>query len=436
MGLWLSVPAKALVQLSTLSFPLSVVLTGSIVIFYTAFGGMRAMVTVDMVQILIISVSVVSVIVKGTVRLGGFDSVFEQNQVAGRTYFDFDPNPFTDKATTWTILIGNSIFWTMTYTTSQSVLNRYQPSSDLKKAQKIIWLQIPFMGFMTIACVYFGLVIYASYRKCDPYLVQRVESVEGFVPLYVSDITGHVPGFVGIFMTGVFSGSLSSVASSINGLATVANEHFIKNIIHKKFTGKANKMFLRGLSIVFGIFALPFTFLAQYLDNSLRARIMLSNAFGCPVFGLHLLGLLNPRCEPVGAVVGFITGTLVGVYMMVTHLISHTSTGAAGVSVENCPEYFCEKVGNKMNDSSCLAKDYDSVFAYRPTPTASTFTEELWPLKFSYQLGGLASLFTTVAVGSLTSLCFKMDVEMRNKNKKYLAVFLQKTVTEEANNDV
>ena len=436
MGLWLSVPAKALVQLSTLSFPLSVVLTGSIVIFYTAFGGMRAMVTVDMVQILIITVSVVSVIVKGTVRLGGFDSVFEQNQVAGRSYFDFDPNPFTEKATTWTILIGNSIFWTMTYSTSQSVLNRYQPSSDLKKAQKIIWLQVPFMSFMTFACTYFGLVIYASYRKCDPYLVRRVGSVEGFVPLYVSDITGHVPGFLGIFMTGVFSGSLSSVASSINGLATVANEHFIKKIIHKKFTGKANKIFLRGLSIFVGILVLPFTFLAQYLDNSLRARIMLSNAFGCPVFGLHLLGLLNPRCEPKGAIVGLVAGTLMGIYMMSAHFIVHRSTGAAGVSVENCPEYFCERVGNKLNDSACLNHDYLAVNPSRPTPTASTFTEEQWPMKFSYQLGGLASLFTTVLVGSLTSLCFKMDEEMKNKNKKYLAVFLQKSATEETSNDL
>ena len=391
MGLWMSVPARALVQLSGLPFSVSVIIASTVVIFYTAFGGMRAIIFADIIQILVMSFSVVSVIVKGTVRLGGIRSVYQLNNVANRKYFEWDPNPFTEKATTWTILIGNCVYWTMTYATSQSVLNRYQPASDLSKAQRILWLQIPLMTVFYFMCLYFGLVIYASYRKCDPFLTERVSSSEGFVPLFVGDIGGHMPGFAGTFMTGVFSGSLSSVASVLNGLATVVDEHIIQIFYHHHFSLKGLKLFLRFVAVAIGIMIIPIAFATQYVDSSLKLRIILANTFSVPTFGIYLLGLFNRRAEPKGALIGLIFGTLVGIWLMIAHYLEIRSTFAPGVSVELCPEFYCQQVGIKKNESACMSGHYDWVDPDTPQPTSSPFTDNRWWFKFSHQLGGFAT---------------------------------------------
>lgn len=48
------------------------------------------------------------------------------------------------------------------------------------------------------------------------------------MPLYVVDTLKHMPGLAGLFVAGIFSGSLSTVSSAVNSLAAVTLEDYIK----------------------------------------------------------------------------------------------------------------------------------------------------------------------------------------------------------------
>ena len=48
------------------------------------------------------------------------------------------------------------------------------------------------------------------------------------LPIYVVQYAGRAPGVTGLFVAGVFSGSLSTVSSSLNSLAAVTISDYIQ----------------------------------------------------------------------------------------------------------------------------------------------------------------------------------------------------------------
>jgi len=48
------------------------------------------------------------------------------------------------------------------------------------------------------------------------------------MPIYVVDSLKNMPGLAGLFVAGIFSGSLSTVSSAVNSLAAVTLEDYVK----------------------------------------------------------------------------------------------------------------------------------------------------------------------------------------------------------------
>ena len=57
------------------------------------------------------------------------------------------------------------------------------------------------------------------------------------LPLFVTDTMGGYLGLSGLFVAGIFSGSLSTVSSAINSLAAVTLEDYVKPCIAVKKVG-------------------------------------------------------------------------------------------------------------------------------------------------------------------------------------------------------
>ena len=72
-----------------------------------------------------------------------------------------------------------------------------------------------------------GLVLYTVYADCDPITARQVRTKDQVLPLLVLHVAGDVPGLPGLFMAGVFSGSLSSVSTGLNSLAAIALRDFV-----------------------------------------------------------------------------------------------------------------------------------------------------------------------------------------------------------------
>ena len=66
---------------------------------------------------------------------------------------------------------------------------------------------------------------------------QTTNCLRQLLPLFVTDTMGGYPGLSGLFVAGIFSGSLSTVSSAINSLAAVTLEDYVKPCIAVKKVG-------------------------------------------------------------------------------------------------------------------------------------------------------------------------------------------------------
>ena len=93
--------------------------------------------------------------------------------------------------------------------------------------------------------------------------------------MFVVDTMIDKPGLAGLFITGIFSGSLSSVSSAINSLAAVTLEDYIKPFVLIK--ADSETLILKILALAYGLGCIIFTFLVEFLGPGvLQVKIYFS----------------------------------------------------------------------------------------------------------------------------------------------------------------
>jgi sodium-coupled monocarboxylate transporter 8/12 len=87
MGVVLYAPALALAAVSGLHIDVSILAVGFSCTFYSALGGMKAVLVTDLLQGLLMLVAVFAVVVDGVIYAGGFGNVWEKARQGGRIDF-------------------------------------------------------------------------------------------------------------------------------------------------------------------------------------------------------------------------------------------------------------------------------------------------------------------------------------------------------------
>lgn len=104
---------------------------------------------------------------------------------------------------------------------------------DLKGSRLALLLNWPFVTGLSLMVSYSGLALYAVYKDCDPVASGEITSNDQIMSYFVATRMSKVPGFVGFFVAGIFSASLSTVSALLNSLAAVALEDYIKPLFSK-----------------------------------------------------------------------------------------------------------------------------------------------------------------------------------------------------------
>lgn len=124
MGIWLNTPNLILTSFTVITNEIGLLLTVLIVVVYTSLGGMQVMQKMERNQLAIMLFSLASVISKGIAEVGGVFKIVEENQQTGRLAINYDPSPFTNRHTLWSILSVNTFTWATVYSIQQTTLNR------------------------------------------------------------------------------------------------------------------------------------------------------------------------------------------------------------------------------------------------------------------------------------------------------------------------
>nr|XP_016849224.1 PREDICTED: LOW QUALITY PROTEIN: sodium-coupled monocarboxylate transporter 1 [Anolis carolinensis] len=306
-GIVIYAPALALNQVTGMDLWGAVVATGVVCTFYCTLGGLKAVVWTDVFQVGIMIAGFSAVIIRAIVVQGGIGRILNDSYHGGRlNFWNFSPDPL-QRHTFWTIVVGGTFTWLGIYGVSQSQVQRYIACKTRFQAKLSLYINL--LGLWAILCcaVLCGLAMYSIYKECDPWTATCVSAPDQLMPYLVLDILKKYPGMPGLFVASAYSGTLSTVSSSINALAAVTVEDLIKPYF-KSLTEKQLSWISKGMSLFYGGVCIAMAALASLLGGLLQAALSIFGMVGGPLLGLFSLGILCPFANPWGAFVGLICG--------------------------------------------------------------------------------------------------------------------------------
>ncbi|XP_078690601.1 sodium-dependent multivitamin transporter-like isoform X2 [Branchiostoma floridae x Branchiostoma belcheri] len=325
-------PALALETVTKFAVWKTVLIAGIVCTIYTSLGGMKAVIYTDVFNFCVLFVSLVTIVVMGTVRAGGIGRVWEINANHSHlNFFDFDGDP-TTRLSFWSLVIGGAFTTLPMWAVSQTSVQRFLTAKSLQEARRSVWINLPGNIVMVTLVAFSGMVLFAFYNAIDAkgqetHPTPNYTSPDQILVYFVSEEFGSIPGIQGLFVSCLFSGTLSVAASGFNALATVTLVDIIRPIRNRRrLTSSSGSTagqeardtwISRGLSLFYGGLAIAMAFVASQIGSLIKATNSIFGALGGPMLGLFTLGIFFPSANTGGALTGFTGGMSVAFWMAI-----------------------------------------------------------------------------------------------------------------------
>ncbi|XP_052892482.1 sodium-coupled monocarboxylate transporter 1-like [Anopheles moucheti] len=304
------VPALAFNQVTGFNLYVIGAIVCVVCIFYTLLGGIKAVVFTDAWQVVVMFVSVVVVVIIGTIALGGPGVIWDRSIDGGRIdFFNFNPSMY-ERQTFWAVLIGGFFYWTSYNAVNQTMVQRYMSLPNLRTAKISIYMFVIGTAIFVSVCCYTGLLLYGKYFDCDPASVELVNTSDQLFPHYVMESVGHLRGMPGLFIAGVFGAALSSLSVILNTTSGVLLEDILKGLFRVTPSSFVANVVVRGSVVVLGLAAMGCLFIVDKLDGILIVSATLAAIGNGTTGGIFTLGMLVPWSNTKGALFGGIAGAL------------------------------------------------------------------------------------------------------------------------------
>ncbi|XP_010197185.1 sodium-coupled monocarboxylate transporter 1 [Colius striatus] len=394
-GIVIYAPALALNQVTGFDLWGAVVATGVVCTFYCTLGGLKAVVWTDVFQVGIMVAGFSSVIIRAVVIQGGIERIVNDSYHGGRlNFWDFNPNPL-QRHTFWTIVIGGTFTWTSIYGVNQSQVQRYIACKNRFHAKMSLYINLLGLWAILVCAALCGLSLYSIYKDCDPWTAKQVSALDQLMPYLVLDIFEKFPGLPGLFVASAYSGTLSTVSSSINALAAVTVEDLIRPYF-KSLSEKKLSWISMGMSLFYGGVCIAMAALASLLGALLQAALSIFGMVGGPLLGLFSLGILCSFANGIGAFVGLLSGFVISLWVGIGSQIYPPlpeRTKPLYLSTTGCNTSF----ENLTSTENPLTTVFSTPTVERPALADNWYS-------VSYLYFSTLGTLTTVAVGIIISL--------------------------------
>ncbi|XP_054424630.1 sodium-dependent multivitamin transporter [Pteronotus mesoamericanus] len=335
MGVVLYAPSLALNAVTGFDLWLSVLALGIVCTIYTALGGLKAVIWTDVFQTLVMFLGQLAVIIVGSAKVGSLGHVWDVASQHGLiSGINLDPDPFV-RHTFWTLAFGGVFMMLSLYGVNQAQVQRYLSSRTEKAAVLSCYAVFPCQQVVLSMGCLIGLVMFAYYQEYPMSPQQSQAAPDQFVLYFVMDLLKDLPGLPGLFVACLFSGSLSTISSAFNSLATVTMEDLIRPWFPQFSEGRAT-MLSRILAFSYGLLCLGMAYVSSQMGPVLQAAISIFGMVGGPLLGLFCLGMFFPCANPPGAIVGLLAGLVmafwIGIGSIVTRMGSSIAPSPSNVS--------------------------------------------------------------------------------------------------------
>ena len=302
----------------------AIILLGVVMIVFTYFGGMEAVIWVEVVQL---AIYIVGAIAAAIVIISNIDGGLSEAVEIGRQFnkfaiFDFSLD-FTKTYTFWSGLIGGCFLTMSTHGTDQFFVQRYLCTDKSRHASMALLSSGAVILGQFIGFLFIGVLLFAFYAPYEATEYAKAGVLNSGVPatfpfaggdqVFPDFITKHMPsGLSGLVIAAIFAAALSSSLNSI--AATFVND------LYKPFKQKAgDKHFLKvshWLTLLFGIIQIGVALvLMKQQRSALSQALSVASLINGPILGVFLVGIFLPKVKESVALVAMLISCAVMVYI-------------------------------------------------------------------------------------------------------------------------
>jgi SSS family solute:Na+ symporter len=307
-----------------ISFWVAVILLGIVTVVYDYFGGMKAVVYSDVIQMIVLYAGILIATVYAINLTGGISEVFSLIPEDKSLVLDFSHHGFGDGKTFafWPMLIGGFFLYVSYYGCDQTQVQRELSSKDLDDTNMSLFVNGIFRFPLVLTYIFLGAALMAYIAK-HPEFLNLLQTSDGSieynlaVPTFVLQ---HLPhGIIGLIVVALFSAAMSSLDSTINSLSALTMRDVIERFFIKSQISKKTELFLSRITTIFwGTLCIIFAFFVGGISESIIESInKIGSLLNGSILATFLLAILTKRANGYGAVSGIIVGFLVNLFLWI-----------------------------------------------------------------------------------------------------------------------
>ncbi|HYE66539.1 MAG TPA: sodium:solute symporter [Pyrinomonadaceae bacterium] len=298
----------------------SIVLIGVVMIIFTYFGGMEAVIWVEVVQL---GIYIVGAIAAVFVLINSIEGGLGAALAVGAQYgkfdlFDFSLD-FTKTFTFWAGLIGGCFLTMSTHGTDQYLVQRYLCTDRPRRAAAALLTSGAVVLAQFIGFLFIGVLLFAFYHPYADAAYTALQPAQAAFPFTGGDrvfpdfITRHLPsGLSGLVVAAIFAAAMSS---SLNSIAATA-----VNDLYRPFKPQqSDQHYLKvshWLTLLWGVVQIGVALVVRHKNRSaLDQALSVASLINGPVLGVFLVGTFLRRVSEPPALIGMGVSILLMLYV-------------------------------------------------------------------------------------------------------------------------
>lgn len=291
-----------------LDYMTGVILFAIIIVIYTIMGGFTSVATNDLIQSIVMSIALISIVTFGVSSAGGFGAVMD-NAKSLPGYFSLSAihDAVAGTAVPYSALSAVSLFaWGIGYFGMPHILVRFMAIEDesklvLSRRVASIWVTIAMGVAIFIGVVGLGVVKAGNMAPLEDserviIALTDILSKNGFLAAVLG----------GVILAGILAATMSTADSQMLVAASGVSENIVQDFFGKKLTEKQSLMVARGTILAIAAIGL---FLAKDPNSSVFGIVSFAWAgMGAAFAGVMICALFWKRTTLQGALAGMISG--------------------------------------------------------------------------------------------------------------------------------
>ena len=279
------------------SIPAGILAVGIVTIFYTWVGGLRAVVWVDVIQLVFYLLGAIATIL---IALNAPVHTFAEAWSAGKLTVIDPALSFTRTYTLWGGLIGGALLSAASHGTDHLIVQRLLASRDLADSKRALIGSGVFIIAQFALFLFVGTVLWMAGADRPDLAADAI---------YPTFVVERLPaGIAGLVVAAILAAAMSTVSSSLNSLASASTHDF-----YAPLTGRTDAEHLlkvgRGMTLLWAAILVGGALLFKNRNTPVvvLALSIASITYG-GLLGSYLLGGLWQRTRQVDVVIAILVG--------------------------------------------------------------------------------------------------------------------------------